>query len=103
MSTLVGSQNTRLLKILEVRGSSSLRRSQEPRLFDLQVIHLGDQLESVNTPRARDVEALKLMRHFEEFLSGEAALSPIFNDNARLHEAADVILKLQVSQAIYED
>ena len=63
------------------------------------MIHLGDQLESVNTPRARDVEALKLMRHFEEFLSGEAALSPIFNDNSRLHEAADVILKLQVSQA----
>jgi len=61
-----------------------------------KVIHLGDQLESVNTPRSRDVEALKLMRHFEEFLCGEASLSSVFNDGSRLHEAADIILKLQL-------
>ena len=45
-----------------------------------KVVHLGDQLESVNTPRARDVEALKLMKHFDEFLGGETNLSPVFND-----------------------
>ena len=45
-----------------------------------KVIHLGDQLESVNIPRSRDVEALKLMRHFEEFLYEEASLSSVFND-----------------------
>ncbi|KAF4518681.1 hypothetical protein B566_EDAN002716 [Ephemera danica] len=31
-----------------------------------KVLHLGDQLESVNTPRARAVEAQKLMNHFAE-------------------------------------
>lgn len=34
-----------------------------------KVIHLGDQLESVNTPRSRAVEAQRLMSHFAEFLS----------------------------------
>ena len=61
-----------------------------------KVIHLGDQLESVNTPRSRDVEALKLMRHFEEFLGGETSLSSVFNDKSRLYEAADIIQKLQL-------
>lgn len=46
-----------------------------------KVVHLGDQLESVNTPRARDVEALRLMKHFDEFLGGETSpLSPVFTD-----------------------
>ena len=61
-----------------------------------KVIHLGDQLESVNTPRSRDVEALKLMRHFEEFLGGETSLSSVFNDKSRLYEAADIIRNLQL-------
>ena len=61
-----------------------------------KVIHLGDQLESVNTPRSRGVEALKLMRHFEEFLGGETSLSSVFNDKSRLYEAADIIQKLQL-------
>lgn len=34
-----------------------------------KVIHLGDQLESVNTPRSRAVQAQKLMNHFAEFLT----------------------------------
>ena len=42
------------------------------------------QLESVNTPRSRDDEALRLMRHFDEFLAGEhAPLSAVFTDKAR--------------------
>ena len=61
-----------------------------------KVIHLGDQLESVNTPRSRGCEALKLMRHFEEFLGGETSLSSVFNDKSRLYEAADIIRNLQL-------
>lgn len=34
-----------------------------------KVIHLGDQLESVNTPRSRAVQAQKLMNHFAEFIT----------------------------------
>ncbi|EEC06847.1 sec10, putative [Ixodes scapularis] len=34
----------------------------------MKVVHLGDLLESVNTPRSRAVEAQKLMKHFAEFL-----------------------------------
>lgn len=45
-----------------------------------KVLHLGDQLESVNTPRARAVEAQKLMRHFSEFLTPGPITDPIFTD-----------------------
>jgi len=61
-----------------------------------KVVHLGDQLEAANTPRSRDMEALRLMKHFDEFLGGETNLSPVFNDKTRLHEAADIIQKLQL-------
>lgn len=47
-----------------------------------KVIHLGDQLESVNTPRARAVEAQKLMKHFSEFLSPGPLTDPIFTDKS---------------------
>ncbi|XP_058791002.1 exocyst complex component 5 [Phymastichus coffea] len=62
----------------------------------IKVLHLGDQLESVNTPRARTVEAQKLMRHFSEFLSPGPLTDPIFTEKASLDEAADVIQKLHV-------
>ena len=62
-----------------------------------KVVHLGDQLESVNTPRSRAVEALKLMEHFEEFIDGATSTSPIFTDKTRLHEAADIIQKLHLT------
>ena len=61
-----------------------------------KVVHLGDQLESVNTPRARAEEALKLMKHFDDFLDGETSVSPVFTDEKRLYEAADIIQKLQL-------
>lgn len=61
-----------------------------------KVVHLGDQLESVNTPRARAEEALKLMKHFDDFLDGDTSVSPVFTDKARLYEAADIIQKLQL-------
>lgn len=61
-----------------------------------KVIHLGDQLESVNTPRARAVEAQKLMNHFAEFLSPGPLLAEVFTDKTRVDEAADVIQKLHL-------
>lgn len=45
-----------------------------------KVIHLGDQLESVNTPRSRAVEAQKLMTHFAEFLSPGPLMVDVFTD-----------------------
>jgi len=37
----------------------------------------------VNTPRARAVEALRLIKHFDEFLDGETSVSPVFMDKSR--------------------
>ncbi|XP_017767696.1 PREDICTED: exocyst complex component 5 [Eufriesea mexicana] len=65
-------------------------------LVATKVLHLGDQLESVNTPRARAVEAQKLMRHFSDFLSPGPLTDPIFTDKSSLDEAADVIQKLHL-------
>lgn len=64
-----------------------------------KVVYLGDQLEGVNTPRARAEEAQKLMRQFSEFLKPSGSVksnqqSPI--DPAKLFEEADVIQKLHL-------
>ncbi|KAL0270096.1 UNVERIFIED_CONTAM: hypothetical protein PYX00_007615 [Menopon gallinae] len=59
-----------------------------------KVIHLGDQLESVNTPRSRAAEALKLMKYFEDFYIGGPHFDDVFTNRARIDEAADIIQKL---------
>lgn len=61
-----------------------------------KILHLGDQLESVNIPRARGVEAQKLMNYFAEFLQEGSLTSVVFTDPFRLDEAADVIQKLNL-------
>ncbi|CAL4063422.1 unnamed protein product [Meganyctiphanes norvegica] len=61
-----------------------------------KVVHLGDQLESVNTPRSRAVEAQRLMNHFAEFLSSGPLVAEVFTDKAQMYEAADVIQKLHL-------
>lgn len=61
-----------------------------------KVVHLGDQLESVNTPRARAVEAQKLMIYFAEFLSPGPLISEVFTDKSQLNQSADVIQKLNL-------
>uniref|UniRef100_A0A1B6CXT9 Exocyst complex component 5 n=1 Tax=Clastoptera arizonana TaxID=38151 RepID=A0A1B6CXT9_9HEMI len=61
-----------------------------------KVIHLGDQLESVNTPRSRAVEAQKLMNYFAEFLSPGPLMVDVFTNKAQVDEAADVIQKLHL-------
>jgi hypothetical protein len=73
----------RIASLLERnRNAATIYRSLDEKINSVatKVVHLGDQLESVNTPRSRDVEALRLMKHFDEFLGGETALSPVFND-----------------------
>ena len=45
-----------------------------------KVVHLGDQLEGVNTPRARAVEAQRLMSYLSEFLIDEPLRSPVLTD-----------------------
>ncbi|KAK7066299.1 Exocyst complex component 5 [Halocaridina rubra] len=61
-----------------------------------KVVHLGDQLESVNTPRSRAVEAQRLMNHFREFLLPGPLVSEVFTDKTKIYEAADVIQKLHL-------
>lgn len=44
------------------------------------VVHLGDQLESLNGPRTRAADALQLISHFDQFLSDQPLNSTIFTD-----------------------
>ena len=48
-----------------------------------KVCHLGDQLEGVNTPRQRAVEAQKLMKYFNVFLDGELK-SDVFTNSEKV-------------------
>lgn len=59
-----------------------------------KVIHLGEQLENVNTPRSRTVEAQRLLNHMTEFLLSGPLVNDLFSDKQRLYEAADIIQKL---------
>lgn len=60
----------------------------------VKVMHLGGQLEAVNIPRSRAVEAQKLMTYFSEFLTQGPVHIELFSDPQRLFEAADVVRKL---------
>ncbi|XP_047739223.1 exocyst complex component 5 [Hyalella azteca] len=79
-----------------------------------RVVHLGDQLEAVNTPRARAAEAYTLMMHFAHYLTPPASPSegeddvavrglkdmggtdsPVLGETPQqISESADVIQKL---------
>ncbi|KAL1114999.1 hypothetical protein AAG570_007822 [Ranatra chinensis] len=61
-----------------------------------KVIHLGDQLESINIPRSRAVEAQKLMSYFADFLSPGPVLTDVFTGREQIYEAADIIQKLHL-------
>lgn len=65
-------------------------------LVAMKVVHLGDQLEGVNTPRARAVEAQRLMNYLSEFLTDEPPKSAIFTDPFQLQMAAEIIQKLHM-------
>lgn len=69
-----------------------------------KIIHLGEQLENVNTPRSRTVEAQRLLNHMTEFLIPGPIVNDLFSDKTRLYEAADVIQKLHtISQDLPAD
>lgn len=64
-----------------------------------KVVYLGEQLEGVNTPRTRAVEAQKLMKHFAHYLKAQPSANPFENDIFledinKLYEEADIIQKL---------
>uniref|UniRef100_A0A182MQ72 Exocyst complex component 5 n=1 Tax=Anopheles culicifacies TaxID=139723 RepID=A0A182MQ72_9DIPT len=64
-----------------------------------KVIHLGEQLQNVNMPRSRAVEAQLLLNHMTEFLTPGPIVNDIYSDKNKLYEAADIIQKLfQISQ-----
>lgn len=49
-----------------------------------KIIHLGEQLENVNTPRTRTAEALKLLNHMGEFLIAGPVVNDIFTNKANV-------------------
>ncbi|XP_064403702.1 exocyst complex component 5-like [Halichondria panicea] len=59
-----------------------------------KVVHLGDQLESLNHRRMRAVEAQSLMTYLGEFEEKSKPSIPMFTDPARKLDAADLIFKL---------
>lgn len=59
-----------------------------------KIIHLGEQLDNVNTPRSRTVEAQRLLNYMTEFLEDGTRVNDMFNDKSKLFEAADIIQKL---------
>ncbi|KAK7104250.1 exocyst complex component 5-like [Littorina saxatilis] len=61
-----------------------------------KVVHLGDQLEGVNTPRARAVEAQRLMNYLAEFLQEQPLTSAVLTDPFQLMVTADIIQKLHM-------
>ena len=67
----------------------------EKRISDVaaRVVHLGEQLEGVNTPREHAFDAQKLMGYFSEFLEGEP-VSDVLVNPSMLNETADIIRKL---------
>lgn len=69
-----------------------------------KIIHLGEQLENVNTPRSRTVEAQGLLNYMTEFLVPGPIVNDLFNDKTNLYAAADVIQKLYtISQDLPAD
>ncbi|XP_036449324.1 exocyst complex component 5 [Colossoma macropomum] len=88
-------------KVLELQRSNQVAFLHFQELDDhisyvaTKVCHLGDQLEGVNTPRQRAVEAQRLMTYFNEFLDGELR-SDVFNNPDKIKEAADIIQKLHL-------
>lgn len=49
-----------------------------------KVIHVGDQLESINTPRSRAVQVHKLIGYLEEFMSAGPLSVDIFDDPTKV-------------------
>lgn len=50
-----------------------------------KVIHVGDQLESINMPRSRAVQVHKLIGYLEEFMSPGPMSIDIFSDSTKVN------------------
>lgn len=50
-----------------------------------KIIHLGEQLENVNTPRTRTAEALKLLNYMGEFLVPGPVVNDIFTNKENVY------------------
>ena len=76
-----------------------------------KVVYLGEQLEGVNTPRTRAVEAQVLMKEFASYLEApveDPNRNPfeevLFDDIQKLYDEADIIQKLHlISQELPDD
>jgi exocyst complex component 5 len=55
-----------------------------------KVIHLGEQLENVNTPRSRTVEAQRLLSYMSEFLMPGPIVNDMFTDNSKVKKPPTV-------------
>lgn len=66
-----------------------------------KVIHLGDQLDNVNGPRTRVVEAQKLMTYLSEFLSLGPLTSPLFTDSSKVYMNNNIMLCYKVEIDLY--
>lgn len=88
-------------KILDLQKSNQTAFTHFQALDDrinyvaTKVVHLGDQLEGVNTPRSHAAEAHQLMKYFDEFLTGNYT-SEILTNQYRVREAAEIVHKLHL-------
>ncbi|XP_049877648.1 exocyst complex component 5 [Pectinophora gossypiella] len=59
-----------------------------------RALDVGEKLGAARAPRARAAAARDLLSHLAHFLSPGPVVTPLFNDQSKLNEAADVIQKL---------
>lgn len=70
-----------MIVFISLQTASGLFQELDDRInyVATKVVHLGDQLEGINTPRSRAIEAQELMKYFDEFANGKV-VSPVFMD-----------------------
>lgn len=59
----------------------------------VKVMHLGGQLEAVNIPRSRAVEAQKLMMYFSQFLVPGDVRIEVFCDSNRVSSMTNTCVR----------
>ena len=79
LKTFLKCYNFSFLSTLQVAFQHFQELDEHISYVATKVCHLGDQLEGVNTPRQRAVEAQRLMTYFNEFLDGDLR-SDVFNN-----------------------
>lgn len=57
-----------------------------------KIIHVGNQLQSINTPRSRTVQVHKLMGYLEDFMSPGPLTADIFNDPTKVKKKKTIVL-----------